>query len=409
MKRYFKFWSILLLFLCIPITVNGETSKPEINAQGCALIDASSGTILYGKNEYNSFEPASTTKVMTALVVLDRCKLTDEVTVQEDFTSVDGTTIGLLKGDILTVHDLLLGLLLESGNDCANELAYYVSGSIDNFACLMNEKARELGAMSTNFKNPSGLPDPEHLTTPYDLTLFLREAIKNQDFLDISQTPYSTIKMINNPERKLMINNKNHMINKNSKYYYKYALCGKNGYTISSNHTYISSAEKDGHILIASFLNAHDKNQNFFDMQSIFNYGFDNYSFIKLYEKGQEVSQYNVTKKLTIPLIINKTLEYPVLKGEESSLSFNLEINNEDLSKKSFNKDDNILTGTVYVNGRKLETVDLASGISRTYESPFSYKVLSKKLNILFGFLGVVAIIGLCIFIKKNFLVNGKH
>ena len=182
MKRYFKFLSMLLLFLCIPLTVHAETAKPEINAQGCALIDASSGTILYGKNEDCTFEPASTTKVMTALVVLDKCKLTDEVTIQENFTSVDGTAIGLLKGDVVTVHDLLLGLLMESGNDCANELAYHVSGSIDSFAQLMNEKAKELGATATSFRNPSGLPDPEHLTTPHDLALFLREAIKIRIF-----------------------------------------------------------------------------------------------------------------------------------------------------------------------------------------------------------------------------------
>lgn len=413
MKRYFKFLSMLLLFLCIPLTVHAETAKPEINAQGCALIDASSGTILYGKNEDCTFEPASTTKVMTALVVLDKCKLTDEVTIQENFTSVDGTAIGLLKGDVVTVHDLLLGLLMESGNDCANELAYHVSGSIDSFAQLMNEKAKELGATATSFRNPSGLPDPEHLTTPHDLALFLREAIKNQDFLDIAQTPYATITMINNPERTIIINNKNYMINKNSKYYYKYALCGKNGYTTKANHTYVSSAEKDGHILIASFLNAMDKNQNFFDMQSVFNYGFDNYSFVKLYDKGQEVAQYDVTKNLTVPLLINKTLEYPVLKGDESTLSFDIKVNDEDLSKKSFNKDENILTGTIYVNDKKLETVDLASGVSRTYESPLSTEAFSNNpkipIYIAVSIAGIAIIVGLGIFIKKKLSINGKH
>lgn len=413
MKRYLKILCMLLFIICIPFNVHAETTVPEINAQGCALIDASSGTVMYGKNENCTFEPASTTKVMTALVVLDKCKLTDEVTVHEDFTAIDGTAIGLLNGDVLTVHDLLLGLIMESGNDCANALANHVSGNIDSFAQLMNEKAKELGATATSFRNPSGLPDPEHLTTPHDLALFLREAIKNQDFIDIATTPYATITMINNPDRTIIVNNKNYMINKNSKYYYQYAICGKNGYTTKANHTYVSAAEKDGHILVASFLNAIDKNQNFFDMQAVFNYGFDNFSFVKLYDKGQEVTQYDINKNLTIPLTINRTIEYPVLKGEEASVSHDLKIQDEDLSKRSFNAGDNILKGTIYVNDKELETVDLASGVSRTYESPFSSQTLSNNPKapayIAFGVAGIAAFTALGIFIKKKFSINGKH
>lgn len=413
MKRYFKTLCLLLLFLCIHLSVHAETTIPDINAQGSALIDASTGTVLYGKNENSTFEPASTTKIVTALVVLDRCNLTDEVTVSEDFTSIDGTAIGLLKGDVLTVHDLLLGLLLESGNDCANALAYHVSGSIDSFAQLMNEKAKELGATATSFRNPSGLPDPEHLTTPKDLALFLREAINNQDFIDIATTQSATITMINNPERTLVINNKNYMINKNSKYYYKYALCGKNGYTTKSNHTYVSAAEKDGHILVASFLNATDKNQNFFDMQSVFNYGFDNFSFVKLYDEGQEVDQYNITKKLTIPLHISKTIEYPVKNGEENSISYDLKVQDQDLSKKSFNEGENILKGTIYVNDKELETVDLYSGVSRTYEPSLYSKFITNNPNlpihIAFGIAGIIVLICLGLIFKMKFSVKGRH
>ncbi len=413
MKRYLKILSILLFLLCIPLNVQADTEGPEINAQGCALIDASSGTVLYGKNENYTFEPASTTKVMTALVVLDKCNLTDEVTVKEDFTTIDGTAIGLLNGDVLTVHDLLLGLMMESGNDCANALAYHVCGSIDGFAQLMNEKAKELGATATSFRNPSGLPDPEHLTTPHDLALFLREAIKNQDFIDIATTPYATITMINNPDRTIIVNNKNYMINKNSKYYYQYALCGKNGYTTKANHTYVSAAEKDGHILVASFLNATDKNQNFFDMQSVFNYGFDNFSFVKLYDKGQEVAEYDINKNLTIPLTVDKTIEYPVRKGNESSVSYELKVQDEDLSKKSFIAGEHILKGTIYVNDAEFETIDLASGVSRTYEPLISNSTFTSNTNIpayiAFGIAGIAALTALGIFIKKKLSIKGKH
>jgi len=409
MKQILKTLNIMFLFLfCFTYTnVQAETAPPEINAQGCVLIDASTGEVLYGKNDDKTFEPASTTKVITALIALEKCKLDDEVTVQEDYISVGGTGIGLLKGDVLTVHDLLLGLLLESGNDCANALADHISGNVTEFSKLMNAKSKELGALHTNFKNPSGLPDPEHLTTAHDLALFLREALNNKDYMDISKTPFYTITLKNNPTKSIIINNKNYMINKNSRYYYPFAICGKNGYTTKSNHTYVAAAEKDGHVLIASFLNALDKNQNFKDMQNVFNYGFDNYSLVHLYKKGDEISEYKINNDVTIPVIVPKDIDYIVSKGQENTLSYEIKIQDTDLGKKSFNKDDNILKGTIYVNDKEYITVDLAAGVSRHYESSISIKSLSQKSTnpIYIGsVVGILAgLVGLRKFIKWKY------
>jgi len=409
MKRILKTLNIIFLFLfCFTYTnVQAETTPPEINAQGCVLIDASTGEVLYGKNDDKTFEPASTTKVMTALLTLEKCNLDDEVTVQEDFTKIDGTAIGLLKGDVLTVHDLLLGLLLESGNDCANALADHISGNINDFSKLMNIKAKELGALHTTFKNPSGLPDPEHTTTAHDLALFLREAVNNKDYMDISTTPSATIALKNNPAKTIILNNKNYMINKNSKYYYPFAICGKNGYTTKSNQTYVAAADKDGHVLVASFLNALDKDQNFKDMQNVFNYGFDNYSLVHLYKKGDQISEYKINDELTIPVVSSKDIDYIVPKGKENTISSEIKIEDKDLSKTSFNKDDNILKGTVYVNDKEYITVDLAAGVSRYYESPISIKSLSEKSSnpIYIGSaIGILAgLIGLMKFIKWKY------
>lgn len=383
MKRLLKIFNILFLFLFsfTYTTVQAETTQPQINAEGCALIDASTGEVLFGKNEEKVLEPASTTKVMTAIIALEKCKLDDEVTVQEDFTKIDGTAIGLLKGDVVTVRELLLGLILESGNDCANALADHISGNISEFAKLMNAKAKELGALHTNFKNPSGLPDPEHTTTAHDLALFLREALNNKDYMTISNTPSYTINIKNNPQKTILINNKNYMINKNSKYYYPFAICGKNGYTTKSNHTYVAAAEKDGHVLVASFLNALDKDKNFHDMQTVFNYGFDNYSLVHLYKEGDKVSEYKINDDLTIPLIISKNIDYIVPKGNENSISSEIKLEDKDLSKQSFDKDDNIIKGTVYVNNKEYISVDLKAGTSRHYESPISINSLSQNNN----------------------------
>ncbi|OOM82203.1 D-alanyl-D-alanine carboxypeptidase DacB precursor [Clostridium puniceum] len=414
MKRILKIFNIVFLFLfCFTYTsAQAEPAQPQINADASILIDASTGQILYGKNEEKVLEPASTTKVMTALITLEKCKLDDLVTVKEDFTKIDGTAIGLLKGDVVTVKDLLLGLILESGNDCANALADHISENTTEFAKLMNTKAKELGALHTNFKNPSGLPDPEHTTTAHDLVLFLKEAINNEDYMEISKTPFYTITLKNNPSKSIVINNKNYMINKNSKYYYPFAICGKNGYTTKSNHTYVASAEKDGHVLIAAFLNALDKDQNFYDMQTVFNYGFDNYSLVHLYKKDTQVSEYKINDELTVPLEVKKDIDYVVPKGSEHSISSELKVENKDLSKKSFNRDENILKGTIYVNGKEYLTIDLVAGTSRHYESPISaVKALSKTPNfpIYAGAAGVALLaggFGLKKFIKNKFKKN---
>ncbi|HCW54780.1 MAG TPA: D-alanyl-D-alanine carboxypeptidase [Clostridium sp.] len=398
MKRLLKIFSIFFAVILVLTTnsLNAYAAGPDINAQGCALIDATTGEVLYGKNEDGYFEPASTTKVMTALVVLENCALDEKVTITQNFTEIDGTAVGLLKGDEVTVKDLLLGLLMESGNDCANALAIHVSGSIPEFAKLMNEKAKSIGATNANFENPSGLPGTHHVISPKSLALIMKEAVNNKEFMELSTTPSTTSAIINDPSRTIFINNKNYMINKNSKYYYPYAISGKNGYTTKANHTYVAAAEKDGHLLVASFLNATDKNQNFFDMQSVFNYGFDNFSFVKLYNKGDVVTDYEVSKGENIPLIATQDIGYAVPKGQESSSSGELKIQDEDLSKKSFNEGDPILKGTVLVNGQEVETFDLVAGESRSYEPPFSKASLSNRSNLpLYISLGI-GIVALC-------------
>lgn len=375
MIKKIKYLVMLLFLFCIP--VYGDTNIPEINAEGYAIIDSYSGQVLFGKNIDTKFEPASTTKVITALIVLEESDLYDNVTIRESFTSVDGSVVGLLKGDVVTVYDLLLGLILESGNDCANELAYHVSGSIEEFARLMNEKARELGALNTNFKNPSGLPDEEHYTTPRDLALFLKEAIKNPDFIDIATTKSKTIQIANNNERALSINNKNYLINENSKFYYEYALCGKSGYTIRANHTFLAAAKKDGNILIGSFLKASNKEENYKDMKDVFNYGFNNYSFIDIYDTSEKVATYYVNNNERIPVFINEPIKYVTEKGNEDNLNYNLKIKSDDLSNKSFKKGEKILDGTIYVNNQKYMDVDLYAGASRELKN----KVIKEEIE----------------------------
>lgn len=406
MRNLLRKLSILFVFIFFVniSTVYAAPDEPSINAQGAVLIDANTGTVIYGKNEEKQFEPASTTKVMTALIVLEKCSLDDEVTVTQDFTEIDGTAIGLLKGDKVTVRELLLGLILFSGNDCANALAIHVSSSVEDFAKLMTEKAKELGATNTTFKNPSGLPDDGHLTTPHDLALIMKEAIKNKDFIEIANTKSVTIVPKNDPSRSIVVANKNHMIDTSSSYYYKYAIAGKNGYTIRANHTYVAAAEKDGQTLIGAFLYATDKVQNFHDMNNVFDYGFDNYTVVPLYKKDEQVTEYKIGDE-TIPLLAADDINIILPKGADKNADPIVVLENKKLKRMSFEKGDKIIKGTIYLNDKEYATVDLVAGVSRTYDSSLTFISIFDSSNFaLYGqcFLVILAVGAILFFFGRD-------
>ena len=162
----------------------------EIASEAALLMETSTGKILLSKNEDEKLYPASTTKILTAYIIIKYCDLNDMVTVSSDaVANMAGSSVcGINAGDQISVQNLLYGLMLVSGNDAANALAEYYSGSIEEFAKVMNEEAGALGATNSHFVNANGLPDDEHYTTVYDMYLIFQEAIKSQAFVDIIKT-----------------------------------------------------------------------------------------------------------------------------------------------------------------------------------------------------------------------------
>lgn len=174
--------------LCITNAINfGTEDTYSYVAEGAGVFNLTTKEVLYNQDIFKQLFPASTTKVLTAYIIIKDCDLNAIVTVSENAAkqSKDSSTIGLNKGDNITVNDLLYGLMLHSGNDAAEALAEYHSGSIEAFAEVMTEEAHKLGATNSQFKNPSGLPDKEHYTTVYDMYLIFNEALKQEKFLDI--------------------------------------------------------------------------------------------------------------------------------------------------------------------------------------------------------------------------------
>lgn len=286
MKRLFS------LFLCLCLSMGVFTIRalaaPEwpsdvsIQADGGIVMDADTGTVLYGKNMDQQYYPASITKILTALIVLERCDLDEMVSFSHDDVynvEAGSSSAGIDEGDVLTVRDCLYALMLASANESANALACHVSGSREEFAKLMNEKAASLGCTGSHFANPSGLNDENHYTTAHDMALIAREAIKNPEFLAINGTrSYKLAPTKRTPDGGYVANH-HKMLNKNESVYYPGAFAGKTGYTSLAGNTLVTCAKKDGMTLIAVVLNGHQSHYS--DTKAMFDFAFRNFQSLK--------------------------------------------------------------------------------------------------------------------------------
>lgn len=251
-----------------------DISQPEIAAEGAVLLNAATGEVLYGKNQDQQFYPASITKVMTALVVLEHCNLNETVTFSETATTnleSGAVALGVSAGDQLTVEQSLYGLLLKSANEIGNGLAEHVSGSVSAFADLMNAKAKELGCKNTHFANPHGLNNENHKTTPYDMALILRAAVANDTFRKIdTTTSYQFPAIKNAAARTITMGHK--MMYKTDSRYYEGIIGGKTGYTSKAGNTLVTAVQRDGVRLIAVVMKA--KGTHYTDTRAMLDYGF---------------------------------------------------------------------------------------------------------------------------------------
>lgn len=243
-----------------------EISPPSVSAESAVLIDES-GQILYEKNANAKGYPASTTKIMTALVTLEKLDelgldSKSEIIVPEEAVGIEGSSIYLKKGERLTIEELLYGLMLRSGNDSAAALAVCMGGSLGDFVTMMNERAAALGCSGTHFTNPSGLYEENHYTTASDLAKIAHEAMKRQDFREIVGA-----KDWQNTDGSRSFHNKNKTV-----FQYEGATGIKIGFTKASGRTLVASAERDGRQMIAVVL----RDGNWFsDAYALMDYGFE--------------------------------------------------------------------------------------------------------------------------------------
>ena len=360
MRRITAFLLAMAMTLTIPsFKASAAAAAPSVSADSAILMDANTGEILYSKNMDAAYPPASTTKIMTALLTLENCKLDDVVTVGKKPPMADGSKIYIFEGEQLTVKQLLYGLLLSSANDCAEALAEHMGGSVEGFAEMMNKRAKELGCENTNFVNPSGLYDENHKTSSHDLALILGELSTHKEYSEIATTLSYILPATNKSALERPLWNENKLIQKNNTaYYYQYCLGGKTGYTIQSQHSYVSVAEKDGRRLVLALV--HDSQKTFFrDAINLFDYGYNGFEKVAVYSKGDVVTTYS-SGKTSIPLLATEDLYYYAEKGTAPNIE--LKPVDLDLCKMIFSEGEVLATTEVKANGTVIGNLELASG-----------------------------------------------
>ena len=260
-------------------------AEPGNSAKSAILVHADTGTVLYEKNADEHMLIASTTKIMTAIVVLEHCELDDTVEVDARSAGIEGSSMYIKAGETYTVEELLYGLLLVSGNDAASALALHVSENIEDFAALMNEKAAELGMTESSFKNAHGLDEDGHYSTARDMAKLAAYCMENEDFARIAGTVSHTV-----GEQTLV--NHNRLLRE-----YEGCIGLKTGYTMAAGRTLVSCAERDGARYVCVTLNDPD---DWDDHKALYDWAFANYSFAEVIPAGL-------------------SHEVPVISGAESS------------------------------------------------------------------------------------------
>ncbi len=294
----------LTMTLGTSVCAYGASSKDalELEATTAILIDAKTGEILFSKNKDVQMAPASMTKIMTALLAIENLDMDTVVTIDDETPYTEGNIIYMHPGEKFKVEQLLKAMLVSSANDCAVALAKTMSGTVKDFANLMNGKAKELGAKNTNFVNPNGLDDKRHVSTAYDFAMIAKEAMKNETFREIvSMTSYTVPKTNKNKKRPLyttnrLLSDKYNDIVVNGEYrkpYYKDAIGIKTGFTPVALGSLCAAAERNGTELISVVMHSSDFGR-FADTIALFEYGFANYSTYTVYDKGEAVETIKV-------------------------------------------------------------------------------------------------------------------
>jgi D-alanyl-D-alanine carboxypeptidase (penicillin-binding protein 5/6) len=357
-------------------------AKSEITSGSAILIDANTGQVLFGKNENTIMYPASTTKVLTALIMLENHAIDEVVTIDDKSPFTRGSRIYITEDEVFTMEQLLNALLVESANDVAVALAIHHSGSVEEFAKVMNARAKELGATNSNFVNPNGLPDKDHVSTSKDLALIAMKAYENETFRSIVKKYKYTIPPTNKQSETRYLASSNKFLNKTSSrdtmnykgktIDIKYGLVNglKTGYTDQAKSCLIASATKDGKTVITVVLKANGR-ELYVDSRNLIDYGLFALNSKTFYKKSDLVKSFDLEdgKKFKVHLYASKDVGAMVDKEididtltKEVILNDNIKLpikKNQELGKLIIKNGDVVLTSVPLITNSEISDMPL--------------------------------------------------
>lgn len=344
--KKFRIIFFTLFLMLYTFSYNTVYAFPDVNAKSYIVIDADSGRILDQRNSQEQLPIASTTKILTAILAIESVdNINQKIEIPADCTGIEGSSIYLRPGQMVSIKDLLYGTMLRSGNDAAATLAKFAGEKYEGgFIQMMNDKAKELGALNSNFTNPHGLHNDNHYSTAYDLALISSYAMKNDTFKEISSAQKYKAESMNN-----MFYNKNKVVHD-----YKYGNGIKIGFTKAAGRCLVASAEKDNTEVIVVVLN--DGNW-FNDSYNLFDWAFENYKNYQIAEKGQFAGR----TKTGEPVFISETFTYLLKEEEINKISLKTNIT---IPHVINNKESSICgTYSVYLEDEIIYTGNLVSEI----------------------------------------------
>ena len=350
MKAKYIFLTILIMIIFLAFSSNAM-AQPNITGESAILVEAETGKILWGKNEREQRAPASITKLVTALVAIEKGDLEAEVTVSQNAVNTIGSRAWLREGEIKTLENLLYAIMLDSGNDAAIAIAEHIGGTVDNFVEMMNQTARELGAYSSNFTNPTGLSSQGHYSTAYDIALIMKAVLENPILKEMVGTE---IREWNSLDRQSNLANTNQLLR-----LYEGTLGGKTGYTTEAGSCLVNAVARDGMVLISVVLGSNSQNI-WSDSTRILDFGYNNFHRMKLVDQGEEILQIDMNGRV-VPVLARRVGDY--LTSRDSDV---LPI--QQIKMQHFNlplqEGDAIGTLEFIVDGEIIESVELVAGIN---------------------------------------------
>lgn len=342
-----------------------------VSGKSSIVICADTNQVLYGENQHKKMPMASTTKIMTAIVALEHGNTTDMVTVSENASRQEGSSVYLRPGDKVSLSDLLYALMLNSGNDAAMAIAEHISKTSEDFVLLMNEKATELGCRNTHFKNPSGLPDDDHYSTAYDMAIIMSYSIKNDEFAKIVATK----------EHQIQTADSITYLRNHNKLLWQYPTCigGKTGFTKVAGRCFVSCAKKDGVSLVAVTLDAPD---DWNDHKSLLDFGFEKAEMTPIVSQNDILCTRKI-RGVRLNILSGDDVSIPLKNGRKRNVS--IKVNLDETINGEIHYGTRLGIGEIYVGNFLSGTVELISGqsIQRGKQNAFSDTFGSVFRNIL--------------------------